>query len=354
MTDWIDTATTLADRGEPFVIVTVAATRGSTPREAGARMFVTRAETLGTIGGGQLEHQCTAIAARWLQSGAAARAFTRRFTLGANLGQCCGGVADILFEPVAAGDAGWVATVAACERRRQPFVLATVLAPERVEKHVLPDEAATKPALRERAADLLAAGSGAVRYDSVEHSAGLHVPVLFECVGAAGPEIAVFGAGHVGRALLGVLAPLGRPLRWIDSRAGLFPDGLPGHVETVRADQPERLIAGLAPGAIVLIMTHSHPQDLALCAEALRRDDLAFCGLIGSVSKRRQFERRLRAVGFDDTRLARLTCPIGIDGIEGKRPHEIAIAVAAQILQLRDAGAAAQRREGRNAAKAKR
>lgn len=335
MNAWIDTALSLAATRAPFVIVTVAATRGSTPREAGARMFVTRDEVLDTIGGGQLEHQCTAIACEWLRSGKPARAFTRRFTLGANLGQCCGGVADMLFEPVEPGQAEWLDAVAQRRARNEPFVIATVLATDGVEKHLLP--AADAPAALDERARTLLAGEHCIRRESAEYRPGLHVPVVLERVGCAAPEIAVFGAGHVGSALVSVLAPLHEPIRWIDSRAGIFPATTPALVQTLGDANPSSLVAGLSPGATVLIMTHSHPQDLAICAEALRRDDLVFCGLIGSVSKRRQFERRLRSAGLDEAQLARLTCPIGVAGIAGKRPAEIAIAVAAQVLRVREA-----------------
>ena len=85
--------------------------------------------------------------------------------------------------------------------------------------------------------------------------------------------------------------------------------------------------------AFHLVMTHSHQLDLALCEAVLRRGDFAYLGLIGSATKRARFEHRLREGGLDDAALARLTCPIGVPGITGKSPPEIAVAVAAQLLQ---------------------
>lgn len=350
MSDWIRMAAELALTRQPFVIVTVASTRGSAPREAGARMFVTREDIRGTIGGGQLEHQCTAIACAGLSSDKPARAFTRRFTLGANLGQCCGGVVEVLFEPQPAGAGGWIDAVADRHARNEPFVLATVLAADAVEKHLLP-HADAPDEFNARAQSLLAAAE-AIRHESIEYADGLHVPILLERIGRWPAEIAVFGAGHVGSALVATLAPLGAPIRWIDSRPGIFPVELPAHIFSMHRRDPALVVEGLSPGALVVVMTHSHPLDLAICAAALRRDDIAFCGLIGSVSKRRQFERRLRNAGLTPTQIARLTCPIGIDGISGKRPAEIAIAVAAQVLRLREARIGAQHRSARGSAKA--
>ena len=101
MNEWIDELSDLAAAGDAAVLVTISGIRGSTPRETGAKMIVTARETIGTIGGGQLEHQCTHIAAGLLETADVPE--TRRFPLGPALGQCCGGVMDVLFEPVAAG-----------------------------------------------------------------------------------------------------------------------------------------------------------------------------------------------------------------------------------------------------------
>ena len=98
-------------------------------------------------------------------------------------------------------------------------------------------------------------------------------------------------------------------------------------------------------GSYYLVMTHSHPLDLDICAMALQREDAAYCGLIGSVSKRRRFERLLRKQGLSDAALANLTCPIGVPGIEGKKPTEIAIAAVAELLQARDSKIAVDDRD---------
>jgi xanthine dehydrogenase accessory factor len=115
----------------------------------------------------------------------------------------------------------------------------------------------------------------------------------------------------------------------------MFPEHVAPNVECVATDTPEAEVTQAAPGSYFLVMTHSHPLDEALTEAILRRDDFAYFGLIGSVAKRRQFERRLEARGVPRARFAAMTCPIGIAGISGKEPEVIAVAVAAEMLQIR-------------------
>jgi xanthine dehydrogenase accessory factor len=152
----------------------------------------------------------------------------------------------------------------------------------------------------------------------------------------------LFGAGHVGRALVNVLSALSCRITWVDSRDDALPTAVPGNVECVATDVPEAEVAAAPAGAYFLVMTHSHALDEQLAGAILARADFAYFGLIGSVSKRRQFERRLEARGMPRSRLTAMTCPIGIAGIAGKEPEVIAIAVAAELLQVRSGQAAAQ------------
>ena len=139
-----------------------------------------------------------------------------------------------------------------------------------------------------------------------------------------------------------ILATLPARFIWVDGRRGEFPDPLPPGVERIVPEEPADVIDDLPGGAHILVMTHSHAIDLALVEAALRRGDFATLGLIGSATKRERFERRLRALGFTDAQLARLTCPIGVAGIADKAPGAIAIAAAAQILQRHEAAQAAR------------
>ncbi len=151
--------------------------------------------------------------------------------------------------------------------------------------------------------------------------------------------VALFGGGHVGAALARLLATLPYGVRWIDSRDGVFPGALPVQVETEHSEPVQDAVAQLAPGSHVLIMSFSHAEDLDIVIACLRRlrerGDLPYVGLIGSKTKWATFRHRLEARGFTDEELARITCPIGVPGITGKEPEVIAVAVAAQLLQLK-------------------
>jgi xanthine dehydrogenase accessory factor len=127
---------------------------------------------------------------------------------------------------------------------------------------------------------------------------------------------------------------------WVDARESEFPREVPGNVAVVVTDAPEAEVDAAPGGAYFLVMTHSHPQDQAIAEAILRRDDFAYFGLIGSTSKRRQFERRMAERGIPTARFAGMTCPIGVPGIYGKEPATIAIAVAAQLLQTKERRAA--------------
>jgi xanthine dehydrogenase accessory protein XdhC len=157
---------------------------------------------------------------------------------------------------------------------------------------------------------------------------------------AALPLVALFGAGHVGRAVAQALRPLPCRLRWIDSRPDIFPPMPGAEVETVLTHDPAAAVTALPSGGFVLVMTHSHPLDLEIVAAALAREDLAWIGLIGSETKRRRFTSQLRARCLPGPAIDRLVCPIGLRGIEGKEPAVIAASTAAQLLITFEAQAA--------------
>jgi xanthine dehydrogenase accessory factor len=149
--------------------------------------------------------------------------------------------------------------------------------------------------------------------------------------------IALFGAGHVGSAVVAAMAGLDCEIRWIDSRRRVFPDSAPANVTMIESADPAREAAAMPVNAYYLVMTHSHPLDYEICEAVLRRGDFAYVGLIGSVSKRRRFENLMRKQRMPVSLLEKLTCPIGIRGIGGKRPSEIAVAVAAELLRVKAA-----------------
>ena len=190
MDGWIASLAELQRRGEPGVLVTLVEAQGSTPRAAGTKMLVGASQAWHSIGGGHLELRALEIARGLLASGAR-EPLLERFSLGASLGQCCGGAVLLLFEP---------------------------LLPARV-------------------------------------------------------PVAVFGAGHVGRALVPLLAGLPCRVRWIDARAAEFPAQIPVGVETVVSDEVVDEVDELPPGSYCIVMTHDHQLDLQLAERILRRGD---------------------------------------------------------------------------------
>ncbi len=206
----------------------------------------------------------------------------------------------------------------------------------------------------ELARGMLRDGAAETRLETLPLSAALgqccggKVTLLLEPFLPTGFTVALFGAGHVGKAIASVLAGVPLRLSWIDSREDQFPPDLPANATKIVADHPADEVKDLPAGAYALVMTHSHDLDLAICERLLKRGDLAYVGLIGSASKRRNFEGRLARKGFTEAQIGSLRCPIGLPGIDGKHPREIAIAVAAELLTLH--GAAHGQAAGRQAA----
>ena len=290
-------------------LITVVEVRGSAPREAGARMVVMPdGGFLGTIGGGALEWQAIAQARENL---ARHEPLTRlsRHALGPELGQCCGGSVRLLTEVFDRGRVDEVRLLAKAELDG-PFLTRAELSEKRIH--------------REPAADISGEGEAPLRLDG---------RVLTEQFGARRRNVALFGAGHVGRALMLALAPLPFDVTWIDGRADAFPAALPANVHTRATRDAAAEVATLSDRALVVVMTHSHPLDLAIVHSALVAGRFDYVGLIGSKSKRARFSHRLREAGVDDESIAELVCPIGVGGIRSKLPAAIAAAVAAELLQ---------------------
>ena len=146
----------------------------------------------------------------------------------------------------------------------------------------------------------------------------------------------LFGAGHVGRAVVLALAPLPFAVRWIDSRADQFPQYVPQNVVTVRTDDVTHELDEAPRDAMVIVMTHSHPLDFDITAAALQRETFEYVGLIGSDTKRSRFVSQARQIGLSGSQIGRLVCPIGILEIRGKEPAMIAAGLAAQLLIVRE------------------
>ena len=271
-------------QGTTALVIEVVQIKGSTPRNVGARMVVSVDEVLGTVGGGHLEWRAIAMARQALaecrqtfnQTGSQPlpAPWRQDFALGPTLGQCCGGALTLAFTPLSA------------------LLVQSWPAP----------------------------------------TSRFHLDL--------------HGAGHVGQAIVQILGGLDCTVRWIDERGdpddlphcGL-PDpatlaSLPSHIQWLPTDQAEAEVSDAPPGAYHLVLTHRHDLDLRIVRAILQRGDARFVGLIGSQTKRAQFRRRLAEQGLSAESIATMTCPIGLDGIEGKEPMVIAVSAVAQLLQL--------------------
>jgi len=235
-------------------VIEILETRGSAPREAGTRMWVSATEVRGTIGGGNLEYSALKIAREMLLSSEARK--ERRFALGDSLGQCCGGSVILRFALVAG------------------------------------------------------------------------IPAEEE---AARFQVVLFGAGHVGKEVARILERLPCRLTWVDPRPEVFPATISANTKVVIEEEPAWMVDEAPPGALYLVMTHSHALDLEIVERVLRRNDVAFLGLIGSETKAAKFRLRLQQKGMSPERLV---CPIGLVKA-GKHPAEVAVSAVAQLLERR-------------------
>jgi xanthine dehydrogenase accessory factor len=289
MSQWIGWLRRLGD--EPAVMVSVMATEGSAPRGAGTRMLVRPQGEEGTIGGGQLEFRAI-DQARAMMEHPPGTWRVQDYPLGPLLGQCCGGRVRLLIERLDPEALDWL------HDAEPGRMLATTLQSAGVSRAVFDRETATRQSAR-----------------GERPEAGFR---MVEPVGERPRPVYLFGAGHVGQAIARHATGLPLQLAWFDTR----PD-----IADCLADAPD--------DAAVVILTHDHPLDYHLTLAALSRDPVAFVGLIGSATKLARFRSRLSADGIAKAGLARLTAPIGVPGVHGKEPDVIAIAVLAQLLQLR-------------------
>lgn len=309
---WLKKLAEVVASDDAAMLITVLATKGSIPRETGTKMVVSRKDCVGTVGGGNLEYQCIAMAQARLADNE--QTWTRkvhRFPLGASLGQCCGGLVIMLLEYIDHYSTQWIERLSILSSDDQDTLLVT-------------------PLYNDSPKYLIQSGqeSDALVADKEHYFVESGVPDSF--------PILLFGAGHVGRALINVLAGINCTIRWVDHRVEQFPAVIPANTQAIITDTPEDEIAQAPANTCFIVMTHSHQLDQQVCESILRREEVRFCGLIGSLPKKRKFEQRLQAKGFSQATISKLTCPIGIAGIVGKEPGVIAVSVVAQLLRLLD------------------
>ena len=337
MSEWVaPLRSALATEGRA-VLVTIAATRGSTPREAGTKMIVTARSTHGTIGGGHLEFEAIRIARDALaESGPGA--WLARFPLAARLGQCCGGVATLLFQRLDEQAVRWLDDLARHGQDDAPLAL---VSPIHRDVFTPVSVSASRLAQAGWPPEVVRAVEQVLLHPELPPLLTANGTWFIERVVSSDFRVILFGNGHVGSALVQVLGTLPCSVTWVDQREEDFPANVPSNIAVVATDAPEDEVRHAAPGSLFLVMTHSHALDLELSQAILKRGDFSYFGLIGSASKRAQFERRLAALGISRSLLSRMICPIGVAGIRNKTPGAIAIAVAAQLLELRERDTAA-------------
>ncbi|NOD85607.1 xanthine dehydrogenase accessory protein XdhC [Ruegeria sp. HKCCD6119] len=280
------------------VRVVIAGIKGSSPREVGAAMLVWKDGQSGTIGGGTLEYQ----AAEAARSQTVATRLTHH-TLGPDMGQCCGGAVSLFSEVY---DLKKVETLDDTIIARSASGGAVPLSVKRV--------------------------LAAARSQGITPETRLIDGWMIEPVHKPARNLWIWGAGHVGRALVDVLSPLpDLAITWVDTGPERFPDVIPAGVTDLPATKPVELVRHAPPNAEHLVLTYSHNLDLELCNRLLLHD-FRFAGLIGSATKWARFRSRLAALGHPPDRISRITCPIG-DPSLGKHPQMIAVGVAAQLLR---------------------
>jgi len=255
--NWNSAAYQLSKQGQAYVLVTLVGVSGSTPRNSGTKMVISKDDIFDTIGGGHLEHKTIKHAKKMLAAGKDSQ-HLEHFQLGSNLGQCCGGNAS----------------------------------------------------------------------------------VLFECFAAVGVNIMLFGAGHVGKALVPILAQLPCQVTWVDSRDEQFPTNLGTNLDAyhnvhkVVSEEPELEVANMPENSYYIVMTHNHQMDFEISQAILKRGDFNYLGLIASDTKWRRFQQRYKHRDIDQKQVARMNCPIGLSDVGGKLPMEVAVSVSGEIIKF--------------------
>ncbi|MGB1932942.1 MAG: xanthine dehydrogenase accessory protein XdhC [Candidatus Puniceispirillaceae bacterium] len=309
MRGWGEQVQTYLLDGQKVCRIVVAEAKGSTPREAGADMYVTAHQTSGTIGGGTLEFEAMALARQILaEIPENSIGFTRHFrvfALGPNLGQCCGGQVTLLFE----GFTPSCLEVLASAYR--PSAAGTIHKAER----------------QFQASDICVPAKDKVCapvYD--KNSQTLHMPPEKPLV-----PFYLYGAGHVGRAVMAAVSGLSLEKIWVDTAASRFPVSADPSVTRVPAADMSVVAAHAPKGAIHIVMSYSHRIDEALVYTILKKGDFAHLGLIGSDTKYRRFCTFLKKQGIGDDQLAQLVCPVGVPVLQSKAPAHVGLSVATQI-----------------------
>jgi xanthine dehydrogenase accessory factor len=262
-------------------LIEVSGTRGSTPREKGAFMLVSQSATFGTIGGGQLEYMAIDKARQMLGSSPSPLSAGSAGKAGGGRGAAFGETLDVPLGPEIGQCCG---------------------------------------------------GRVEVRIRLVNSALAGALIAAAEAEEARQPCVYIFGGGHVGQALASAVALLPVHLLVVETRAEALA-GMPQGVETRLTAMPEAIVRDAPAGTAFAILTHDHALDFLIVAEALKRDDAAYVGMIGSKTKKATFRNwLLTSGGGSEAQFSRLVSPIGGQAVKDKRPQVIAALAAAEIM----------------------
>jgi len=314
--DWVGQALKIARAGEAGVLVFVTRHYGSTPRDKGSWIFVRHSVSMGTLGGGEVERVVEAEARDML---AGRRNWAReyeKFLLGPDMGQCCGGGMEVVFEPVDQASVNWLELAADCVASHDSgFVVIACNDPQQ------------PPTV-----------SNGSLTPNIDEAGGVHIQTLID----ARPLLVIYGAGHVARAFAGIATQLPIRLTIVDDRRNeleLVPAA--ANISTVYMAYPLSHAEALdASTAAALVMTYSHALDYRLCLALLKNRKLSYVGLIGSKSKAARFRRRFDLDdGLAQEDITRLVSPIGAGAVHGKEPGLIALASLNEIMATLESSA---------------
>ncbi len=332
MSNWSEIAEAYdASRDGPAILVTVGRIKGSTPRDTGSNMLITATKCIGTIGGGRLEY-IAIEKARNLLGDETKSSEIHELPLGPELAQCCGGYVQLLLHKLQGDEAASI-----FNRLNENIENSTILfhwSKSECHHQIISESDSLiyldKPLQTAIERRLNLPGAEVVENGQSPKT----IFTLVQSLHDAEFHVTIFGAGHVGRALVAALATLPCQITWVDSRASEFPTDIPKNVHKIVTESEASAIADCPTGSYFLIMTHSHQLDLEICEKLLATgDDAAFIGLIGSKTKKSKFEKRLAIRGFGSSAISRITCPIGMPELVGKRPAEIALSIAPDLLR---------------------
>ena len=340
---WLNDANKILKQKLDFVIISIITTKGSTPCCAGDKMLLTKNQTFGSIGGGNLEYKTLQHARQLLNK--KNKCQIQNYSLGASLGQCCGGFIKILFQcfvNLNKQTSKWLTILTKAYSLQIDIMLMSYFANGRfyqafyTKKYqdfnnyqvALPislTKISTKMLTSKNTSDIL--------YEKNENYDKIHYceSFLFSKL----QTVVIFGAGHIARALIPIISNLPVRLYWVDARE--FEFSLYKHDTSninIICDEAVYTIDKLAENAYYVVVTHSHQLDFEICEKILKSTNFNYLGLIGSQTKAKLFKKRLLAKGVAPSLIKRLICPIGKQNFFSKSATVTAVAIATSLIDF--------------------